>query len=104
MSKNKRMVYIWDENVSYYDSLENKSDFVNRQIAAAVEAGMSEQDFRDKQSAWGVDQNAQPKLEGIDDPSHPEWHPDPRIRETRKRLAEMDERDSDNVRRSRSGN
>ena len=29
MSRNKRMIYIWDENLEYYDSLQNKSDVIN---------------------------------------------------------------------------
>lgn len=34
-SKSKRMVYIWEENLDFYDSLENKSDFINRCIQEA---------------------------------------------------------------------
>lgn len=29
MNKQKRMVYIYEENLEFYDSLENKSQFVN---------------------------------------------------------------------------
>ena len=28
-SKNKRQIYIWDENKEYYDELKNKSRFIN---------------------------------------------------------------------------
>lgn len=27
---NKRMVYIWDENLDFYDGLDNKSDTINQ--------------------------------------------------------------------------
>ena len=30
MSKTKRMIYIWEENVKYYDHLDNKSDLINK--------------------------------------------------------------------------
>lgn len=103
MSKNKRMIYIWDENVEYYDSLDNKSDFINRMIVQSREVVKSEQVFQKNQNAWGVDQNAQPKLEGVDDPSHPDWHPDPRIREIRKQQLAMQERDLEVLRKARSG-
>lgn len=33
--KLKRMIYVWEENLEFYDSLENKSDFINRKIAEA---------------------------------------------------------------------
>jgi len=97
------MIYIWDEHLEFYDTLENKSDFINRQISSAKEAELSERDFREKNDAWAKDQNADkvPKLEGIDDPSHPDWHPDPRIRETRKQISAMNERDTENLRKSR---
>ena len=29
MSRNKRMIYIYDENVAKYDALENKAEWVN---------------------------------------------------------------------------
>lgn len=29
MSKQKRMIYIYDENVAKYDALENKSEWIN---------------------------------------------------------------------------
>lgn len=32
MSKNKRMIYIYDENVAKYDALENKAEWVNRRL------------------------------------------------------------------------
>jgi hypothetical protein len=101
MSKNKRMIYIWDENVEFYDSLTNKSDFINRRISESRDIVLSEVDFRDKQDAWKKDQNEQPKLEGLDDPAHPDYHPDPRIRDIRKQLSAMDARDKENVRKSR---
>ena len=33
MTKQKRMIYIYEENLDYYDALENKSDFINRALA-----------------------------------------------------------------------
>lgn len=35
MGKQKRMIYIYEENVPFYESLENKSEFINKQIARA---------------------------------------------------------------------
>ena len=32
MSKNKRMIYIYDENVAKYDALENKAEWVNQKL------------------------------------------------------------------------
>ena len=32
MSKNKRMIYIYDENVAKYDALENKAEWVNQML------------------------------------------------------------------------
>lgn len=32
MSKNKRMIYIYDENVAKYDALENKAEWVNSHL------------------------------------------------------------------------
>jgi hypothetical protein len=32
MNKQKRMIYVWPENVEYYDSLPNKSDFINEML------------------------------------------------------------------------
>lgn len=32
MSKNKRMIYIYDENMAKYDSLENKAEWVNQKL------------------------------------------------------------------------
>lgn len=101
MSKNKRMIYIWDENLEFYDSLQNKSDFINRLMANAKEAALSEAEFRQKDAAWQKDQNAPEPKVGIDDPSHPDWSPDPRIREIRRAVYIMEERDQANVDKSR---
>lgn len=32
MSRNKRMIYIYDENISKYDALENKAEWVNQRL------------------------------------------------------------------------
>ena len=32
MSKNKRMIYIYDENMAKYDALENKAEWVNAKL------------------------------------------------------------------------
>lgn len=32
MSKNKRLIYLSDENLEIYDALENKSEFINRKL------------------------------------------------------------------------
>ena len=33
MTKQKRMVYIYEENLPFYESLANKSDFINKALA-----------------------------------------------------------------------
>lgn len=35
MNKQKRMIYIYEENVEFYNSLENKSEFINEQLKNA---------------------------------------------------------------------
>lgn len=45
MTKQKRMVYIYEENLDFYESIENKSEFIN----AALKEG--------KQRASHVDAN-----------------------------------------------
>jgi hypothetical protein len=30
---NKRMIYIWPENLHFYDQLENKSEIINKHLA-----------------------------------------------------------------------
>jgi hypothetical protein len=35
MNKQKRMVYVYEENVAFYDSLDNKSEFINNALAEA---------------------------------------------------------------------
>ncbi len=41
MSKTKRMIYIREDNVDFYDALENKSDFVNECIKTVRLGGVS---------------------------------------------------------------
>lgn len=33
ITPNKRMVYIWPENLHYYDNLANKSEIINKHLA-----------------------------------------------------------------------
>lgn len=42
MGKTKRMIYIRDENVEFYDKLDNKSDFVNECLKTARLGGVEE--------------------------------------------------------------
>lgn len=42
MSSNKRMVYIQPENLEFYDSLENKSDFINGALKTARLGGVTD--------------------------------------------------------------
>lgn len=30
---NKRMIYIWPENLAYYDNLKNKSEIINKHLS-----------------------------------------------------------------------
>lgn len=41
MSKTKRMIYVREENVEFYDSLENKSDFINDALKLARLGGVN---------------------------------------------------------------
>lgn len=64
--KQKRMIYIYEENLDFYDSLDNKSEFINEALS---------------------------KSQGVKEPQEntdPNWHPDPRIRETRAAVAAID--------------
>jgi len=40
MSKTKRMIYVREENAEFYDSLENKSDFINEALKLARLGGV----------------------------------------------------------------
>lgn len=40
MSKTKRMIYVREENLEFYDSLENKSDFINEALKLARLGGV----------------------------------------------------------------
>lgn len=40
MSKTKRMIYVWDENVEFYDKLPNKSEFLNEAMKTARLGGV----------------------------------------------------------------
>lgn len=35
MTKQKRMIYIYEENLDYYDEIENKSEFINEALKQA---------------------------------------------------------------------
>lgn len=70
MSKQKRMIYIYEENLDFYDTLPNKSQFINDAL-------------QDSRVNSRIRQNQTTAAD-------PNWHPDPRIRETRAKVAEMD--------------
>lgn len=85
--KLKRMIYIYEENLDFYNNLENKSEFVNDAL----------QDARITGRIKNVPSN--PKVtETKTAPTLPEStpfpseSPDPRIRETQARVAAMDAR------------
>lgn len=40
MSKTKRMIYIREENLAFYETLENKSDFINECLKTARLGGV----------------------------------------------------------------
>lgn len=40
MSKTKRMIYVREENLEFYDSLKNKSDFINEALKLARLGGV----------------------------------------------------------------
>lgn len=43
---NKRMFYLWPENVEFYEALENKSDFINQAIKEAKRQETAKMDDR----------------------------------------------------------
>lgn len=63
------MIYIWEENEKFYSSLTNKSEFINKMLAAAQQEKMS--------------------------PTTSE-HPDPRMRELQRQIKAMEDRDRKN--------
>ncbi len=73
MNKQKRMIYVYEENVEFYDSLANKSEFINEKLRIAKRTDVN------------------------DNTEDPNWHPDPRIRETRAAVAAMDKKDRDSL-------
>lgn len=42
MGKTKRMIYIREENIEFYDAVENKSDFVNECLKTARLGGVTD--------------------------------------------------------------
>lgn len=76
------MVYIQEHNVEFYDSLPNKSEFINHLL---------QREQKGPQSQSVVTAPAE------DEENDPNWHPDPRIRETRRQIAAMEARDKANV-------
>lgn len=42
MNKQKRMVYIYEENVEAYDSLDNKSEFINNALFERKKAAIKQ--------------------------------------------------------------
>ncbi len=47
-NKNKRQIYLWDENKEFYDNLTNKSKFINLLIKK-YRASVEEEDGREAQ-------------------------------------------------------
>lgn len=82
MNKQKRMIYIYEENLDFYDELENKSQWINDKL----------QDARVNTRLKDAVEPITPG-EPITPEQDPNWHPDPRIRDVRKQLAAMEARD-----------
>lgn len=87
MNKQKRMIYVYAENVKFYDKLKNKSEFINKALFEA-------QSTEPQEIKPGGQLEAEP-IKWEDD------HPDPRIRETRRRVVQMDERDKQRLQENR---
>lgn len=87
MSQVKRMIYIWPENLEFYNSIDNKSDFINRAIAKARIEGQESSEL----TSPTVPEESE-EVTDINDPRHPDYHPDPRIRDTRSQINQMDAR------------
>lgn len=85
MSKNKRMIYVWDENVAFFDSLAKSKKASGVLNKALLEAQSSEKITPGEQMS--VDNMKVPK----DYPGHD--HPDPRMRSLHREIWLKEERD-----------
>lgn len=62
MSKTKRMIYIREDNLDFYDALENKSEFVNDALVAARDGVVH--NIKDKQVVGNTQtENSKDQLE-----------------------------------------
>ena len=85
------MVYIYEENLPFYNSIKNKSEWVNDKLQDA------RIDTRIKDETTDMDTNnpvETPTAPEIQEENDPDYHPDPRIRDTRRQLREMEARDN----------
>lgn len=83
MSKNKRMIYVWDENLDFYNGLTDKSEFLNLRMVEA------------RQAADAPTQNQEAAQEQLEVPEKfPGYdHPDPRMRALRRDIWIKENRD-----------
>lgn len=79
--KLKRMIYVYEENLQFYNSLNNenplgnKSEFINRALQAGRLGNQRTPEEKPSEAGSPEDQ-----------------HPDPRIRETHRAVAAMEEK------------
>lgn len=91
MNKQKRMIYIWGDNLEFYDKLENKSEFINQKIA---EERNGSQTLKENVQAAREQLEVPEKFPGYD-------HPDPRMRELRRDIWVKENRDKKRLADSR---
>jgi len=112
-NKLKRMIYIYEENLPFYEGLENKSQWINDKMQderlnkriGAMKPGETSVEGPGPVATEPLPQaetqlgtlEAMDAPRNIDDPGDPEYHPDPRIRDTRKQLRAMEERDRERL-------
>lgn len=105
MSKQKRMIYVYEENLDFYDNLENKSQFfndalqdarVNTRLKAPKGPGpvptAPEVARPDTINGTPIGEKAIPDVPIVSDP---------RIQQTRDQIAAMDARDAERLRQAR---
>lgn len=62
MSQAKRMIYIRDENLDFYNTLENKSDFINECLKTARLGGVDNIKVSEVEEGAVIDPNAASSL------------------------------------------
>lgn len=83
------MIYIYEENLPFYDELDNKSQWINDKLQDARINTRIKDETQVTTQVMSPQVATAPEIPDDD----PDWHVDPRIRETRRQVREMEERD-----------